>query len=63
MRKTFVELIVRNLRRLLTLVLLLLFLHPTILYVQRFTLQLQSPPNYVLVFQHLATTKKFSKVS
>jgi hypothetical protein len=54
---------VPNLRRLLTLVLHLLFLRSTILHVQHFTLQLQSTPNKVLVFEHLAVTKKSSKIS
>jgi hypothetical protein len=51
-----------SLRRLLTLVLLLLFLYSTILHVQRFTLQLQPSSNDVLVFQHLDVTKKSNKI-
>jgi hypothetical protein len=59
----FVSILIRfSLRRLLTLVLLLLFLYSTIFHVQRFTLQLQPPSNDVLVFQHLDVTKKSSKI-
>lgn len=59
----FVSILIRfSLRRLLTLVLLLLFLYSTILHVQRFTLQLQPSSNDVSVFQYLDVTKKISKI-
>uniref|UniRef100_A0A0A9HRG1 Uncharacterized protein n=1 Tax=Arundo donax TaxID=35708 RepID=A0A0A9HRG1_ARUDO len=41
--------------------LLLLFLDSTFLYIQRFPLQPQLPSNNVLVFRHLAATRRPKK--
>ena len=63
MSQTFLKFITPNLRRLLTVLLLLLFLDSTFLDIQCFALQLEPPPNDILVLGHLAATRRTEKVS